>query len=91
MCKLGKSISSRRPVISGVPQGSVLGPVLFILYINDLPKNLKCDVFLYADDVKISNSIYSLHDSFKLQQDLNSISAWSDKWLLKFNVDKICH
>ena len=62
-----------------------------LLYINDLPKNLKCDAFLYADDVKISNSIYSPHDSVKLQQDLNSISAWSDKWLLKFNVDKCYH
>ena len=76
------------PVTSGVPQGSVLGPSLFIYYINDLPKVCEALVNIFADDTKIFNSIYSSEDCSKIQSTLNSLALWSDKWLLGFNAGK---
>ena len=80
--------SSVKPVISGVPQGSILGPLLFILFINDLPDVTDCDLYLYADDAKVMKPIYNLTDCDKLQQSLDSIVAWSKKWGLTFNPTK---
>ena len=73
---------------SGVPQGSVLGPVLFVIYINDLPTELQSDVYLFADDTKIFRTIANESDSAQLQADLDRTSNWCDKWLLKLNPDK---
>ena len=60
--------SSERPVLSGIPQGSVLGPMLFVLYINDLPDNVVGDAFsfLFADDTKLFSVINNVDDCFKL-------------------------
>ena len=76
-------------VSSGVPQGSHLGPILFILYINDLPsvfENSECKI--YADDVKIYRSIKSVNDSQLLQTDLNAFNEWCLVNKLFLNIDK---
>ena len=83
----GKS-SAWRDVISGVPQGSVLGPVLFIIYVNDIDEGLACKLSKFADDTKIMNKVITTADKMQLQSDLDRLVTWSDKWLMKFNVDK---
>ena len=79
-----------RDVSSGVPQGSVLGPVLFVLFINDLEEALTCgsELYLYADDTKLYRDIKSEHDRELLQQDIYNMYDWSQKWLLRFHPDK---
>ena len=78
------------PVISGIPQGSVLGPILFIIYINDILENIGSNGLLFADDTKIFKKIKSIKDAIDLQSDIHLLEEWSDKWLLKFNPEK-CH
>jgi hypothetical protein len=76
-------------VSSGVPQGSNLGPLLFIAFINDLPRLLSpCKSLLYADDLKLYKIISSPADAQILQNSLNSLTDWSDKWHLQLNIDK---
>ncbi len=77
------------PVTSGVPQCSVLGPVLFIIYINYIDVELNNFAFKFADDTKIGNSIITDHDRMSLQ-DLRKISDWSQRWEMPFAVSK-CH
>ena len=77
-------------VLSGIPQGSVLGPVLFVLYINDLPDSVLCDILLFADDTKIFRPVRNKEDATQIQNDINRLQDWSNKWLLEFNTDK-CH
>ena len=77
--------SNWSPVTSGVPQGSVLGPFMFIVYINDLPNELTTNCKMYADDIKLINIIRSSSDIEKTQTDLNKLMTWSQLWLLKFN------
>ncbi len=76
------------PVTSGVPQGSVLGPLLFIIYINDLDARLNNRISKFADDTKIGNSVLTDEDRQSLHEDLHKISIWSDRWEMSFNVDK---
>ena len=64
-------------VQSGVPQGSVLGPLLFILYVNDVPDLIESNLKMFADDTKIYSVIKSFHDSLKLQHDINKLMQWS--------------
>ena len=78
------------PVLSGVPQGSVLGPVLFLIFINDLPDNIRSSVRLFADDCVLYRNINSLTDCQILQEDLNSLAQWETELQMKFNVAK-CH
>lgn len=80
--------SDKLGVTSGVPQGSVLGPVLFLIYINDLVSDLECPVLLFADDAKIFKEIRSQEDIEAMQRDLKRLETWSVKWLLNFNADK---
>ena len=77
-------------VVSGIPQGSVLGPLLFVIYINDLPEEVVSDVYLFADDTKILKQVNSRDDSLVLQKDIDNLERWSRDWLLKFHPDK-CH
>ena len=81
--------SSFLNVKSGVPQGSVVGPLLFILYVNDLPEVTKnSTVSLFADDSKCYRAIQPPADRDLLQTDLDSMHNWSISWQLKFNVSK---
>ena len=85
---VGDERSKIGKVTSGVPQGSVLGPTLFLVYINDLPDNLKSNVYLFADDTLISKKITSTADCNILNEDLRLLQNWESKWLMSFNVSK---
>jgi hypothetical protein len=87
---VGGSKSEQVPVESGVPQGSVLGPTLFIIYINDLPEQVRSRLLLYADDSKLYRAIREEQDHATLQEDISALQDWSDRWLLAFHPDK-CH
>ena len=80
--------SASIPVSSGVPQGSVLGPTLFIYYINDLPESTDQIVRLFADDSKVYSEIRSQEDVDRLQKGIDDMVEWSDKWLMRFNSKK---
>ena len=88
--KVNGSVPESAPVLSGIPQGNVLGPLLFVIYINDLPEAINSDSFLFADDTKVFREITSQDDAFALQSDIDSLQHWSKKWLLQFHPDK-CH
>ena len=85
---VGNTCSESTPVTSGVPQGSVLGPILFIYYINDMPDVVDCFIKIFADDAKTSNEINSFEDSVTLQNSLDGLSSWTEKWGVGFNCDK---
>lgn len=80
--------SSLSPVLSGVPQGTVLGPLLFLIYINDLPTNIQSNIRLFADDCVLYRPIYNSNDNIILQRDLNIIKNWCDTWLMSLNFTK---
>ena len=80
--------SSSKPVLSGVPQGSALGPVLFLLYINDISSSVKSRLRLFADDCILYSEIREVQDCWALQDDLEQLSLWSNTWQLNFNVKK---
>lgn len=82
------TISSLSPVISGVPQGTVLGPLLFLIYINDLPECVSSSVHLFADDCVIFRKIDNDNDICTLQSDINSISHWCSTWQMTLNTNK---
>jgi hypothetical protein len=75
-------------VTSGVPQGSVLGPTLFLVYINDLGKNIKSTVRLFADDTILYRKIQNHNDATLLQKDLKELEKWESDWQMLFNADK---
>ena len=87
--------SQECPVNAGVPQGSILGPTLFLLYINDLPDEVPCNIAIYSDD----SSLYSKCDqatdlwqqlelASELESDLRDTVDWARKWLVDFNAGK---
>ena len=80
--------SSEVPVTSGVPQGSVLGPLLFLLYINDLPQNIQSQVRLFADDTAVYLTVSSFKDVNILQADLDTLQEWERTWDMEFNPGK---
>jgi hypothetical protein len=85
---LRNGVSGWKDVTSGVPQGSILGPVLFLLYVNDLPDCVASTAKLFADDTKLYRIIRDEKDCQSLQDDMNALAAWSRIWLLRFNADK---
>jgi ribonuclease P/MRP protein subunit RPP40 len=82
---LDKAASEWTNVTSGVPQGSVLGPLLFLLYINDMPDNIKNVCKMYADDTKLISTNEHVHE---MQNDLNEIMKWTQDWSMQLNVNK---
>ena len=77
-------------VTSGIPQGTVLGPLLVVIYINDLLDNVKSNGLLFADDTKIFKEITGKDDALSMQYDINSMEKWTHDWLLSFHPGK-CH
>jgi hypothetical protein len=75
-------------VKSGVPQGSVLGPLLFLIYINDIDEAVCNSLLKFADDTKVFSVVSDINDVNKLQNDLKNLCKWSEDWLMLFNVDK---
>jgi hypothetical protein len=84
------SKSKWSPVLSGVPQGSVLGPTLFLIYINDIATDVKSTLRLFADDSILYREINDPNGSDQaiLQEDLNKVFKWADKWQMSFNASK---
>ena len=80
--------SSKVPVESGVPQGTVLGPLLFLCHINDLPLSVTSKVRLFADDCLLYRTITSQQDHIALQKDLSELERWANKWGMRFNAKK---
>ena len=74
-----------------IPQGSVLGPLLFVLYINDLPDLTQSNTFIFADDIKIFRPIMNRDDQTILQQDITVLEKWGENWMLKLHPDKYRH
>ena len=81
--------SENFPVTSGLPQGSILGPLLFILYVNDISDGCSSTVSSFADDVKIFRKIKSTSDSDVLQNDLKLLEIWAKRWKMYFNLKKM--
>ena len=75
-------------VLSGVPQGSVLGPVLFIVFIDDIDEGIRSTVLKFADDTKLVARVGSEEDRERLRQDLVELYKWSEDWQMLFNLDK---
>ena len=82
------SASAWTPVKSGVPQGTVLGPLMFLIYINDIGDRVLSNLRLFANDCILYRTVTSLEDSKQLQCDLGSISEWSQLWQMNFNIRK---
>ena len=85
---IGDEYSDWVRVSSGVPQGSVLGPLLFLIYINELPEKVKSNIQMFADDTKVYKQIKAPRDQLEFQDDLEKLGEWSEEWLLAFNVGK---
>ena len=73
------------PVTSSVPQFSVLGPILFLVYINDLPNEVRSQVRLFADDTALYLTLEGEDDSSTRQAELDILSAWETRWDMEFN------
>ena len=85
---LNGQCSNWSSVLAGVPQGSILGPLLFLIYINDLPEGLESSVKLFADDTSLFSTVYDPNMSAdQLDKDLKKISDWAYKWKMIFNPD----
>ena len=92
--RVNGSFSKTSPVKSGVPQGSVLGPALFLIFVADVAEIIQNFISLYADDSKLFSYILDSHDhqhtQLSIQEDINTLCQWSDRMQMSFNVDK-CH
>ena len=85
--------SQEYPVNAGVPRGALLGPPLFILYINDLPDDVICNIAIYADDNTLykgdqASDLWQLELASELESDLLDTVNWDRKWLIDFNAGK---
>jgi len=86
--KINGFYSDWADVLSGIPQWTALGPILFIIYINDLPDVFKqfINVYLFANDAKLYKHVITDDDHQVLQKGLNTFQEWSDRWLLTLNI-----
>ena len=82
---MGKDFSEKKDVLSGIPQGSILGPILFTIFINDLPEIVQSTCKVFADDTKVYNTS---QNKDIIQNDLGKLHEWSDIWQLYFNTSK---
>ena len=82
--------SHTAPVLSGVPQGTVMGPLLFLIYINDMPKRIsqKSKIRLFADDSLLYRTIDTIEDGVELPKDLNKLQEWEKEWRMQFHPQK---
>jgi ribonuclease P/MRP protein subunit RPP40 len=87
VCLAGYS-SGWANVSSGVPQGSVLGPLLFMIYINDIDNGIASKILKFADDTKLFRQVGTAEDTANLKNDLDKLVGWSKEWLMLFNVEK---
>ena len=85
---MGNEKSGWQRVTSGIPQGSVLGPILFTIFINDMPEQVESTMKLFADDAKLFEAIRSMDNIDVLQDDIDKLLAWSHKWQLPLNIPK---
>lgn len=86
--RINDNLSDSCSVISGVPQGSVLGPLLFLIYINDIANNISSTIRLFADDCVIYRQICTVGDVAILQKDLNTLAEWCRVWKMEINAEK---
>ena len=82
------SFSDWAEVVSGVPQRSVLGPILFTVYINDIDDNIMSKILKFADDAKVKSSVQNKEEVDKLKEDLSKLFQWSVDWQMLFNIEK---
>lgn len=82
------SQSNPKSVTGGVPQGSVLGSILFLIYINDLPEGVDCTMKLFADDSKLYANNSKIEDHPQLQNNMDAVCKWTDIWPMKLNGKK---
>ena len=75
-------------MLSGVPQGSVLGPILFLIYVKDLDYGMRNWILKFADDTKVFSRANASEDCASLQKDLDTLVNWSEEWQMLFNVGK---
>ena len=76
------------PVVSGVPRGTVVGPLLFSLYINDISADIESEIRLFADDCVCYREIKNEEDTLKLQRDIDRLGSWAWKWGMRFQPVK---
>ena len=81
-------VSRWKSVLSGVSQGSVLGPILCLVYIYDLEEGVTGNILKFADDTKLFRKTREIGDKQPLQDDIDKLVRWSDKWQMLFNVGK---
>ena len=89
-CKRNKNgtKSDGAPVLSGVPQGTVLGPLLFSLYINDISTDIDSEIKLFADDCVCYREIKDTEGTMKLQKHIDQMGCWARKWCMRFHPAK---
>ena len=81
-------VSNWKSVLSGVPQGSVLGPILLLVYINDLEEGVTGKILKFADDTKLFRKVKEIGDKQNVQDDIDKLVKWSEKWQTLFNFGK---
>ena len=85
---LNGQASEWRKVLAGIRQGSILGPLLFLIFINDIPANLECNVKIFTDDTSLFSLVREPNESSgKLGRDLGRVARWAHQWKMSFNPD----